>query len=147
VPTKARVCLNGHDKNIVGRRKDGACLACDQDAKDRYDLKQRQKEQNDPSALEVRRKRNRFKTQESVRRKRERLAGRPRPSVCEVCESPGYGQQGIVFDHDHVTGKFRGWLCNSCNVVLGYTQDDAERLLKLAMYLESHNAKRQPKAG
>jgi hypothetical protein len=90
---------------------------------------------------EVRKANGRRRMQESVRRKRERLAGRPRPDICDVCARPGYGQQGIVFDHDHNTGKFRGWLCNSCNVVLGYVQDDAERLLQLALYLENRRAK------
>jgi hypothetical protein len=141
MPTRARICLRGHDKDVVGRRKDGACLACDQDAKDRFDVKRIEKEKADPVLSVKRRERGRINAQESVRRKRERLAGRPRPSVCDVCGSPGYGQQGIVFDHDHATGMFRGWLCNSCNVVLGYVQDNAERLLKLALYLEQHRAK------
>jgi hypothetical protein len=140
MPTRAKICLRGHDKDIVGRRKDGACLACDQDAKDRFDAKRIEKEKADPSLVPERKKRQRQKTQEHVRRKRERLAGRPKPHTCEVCGSLGYGQQGIVFDHNHITGKFRGWLCNSCNVVLGYVQDSAERLLKLALYLEKHRA-------
>lgn len=84
---------------------------------------------------------NRKKAQKHVRQKRERLAGTSRPDVCDVCTKPGYGQQGIVFDHDHNTGKFRGWLCNSCNVVLGYVHDDSEILLKLSAYLESRRAK------
>ena len=37
------------------------------------------------------------------------LVGRPRPDLCEVCKSPS---RSVVFDHDHTTGKFRGWLCN-----------------------------------
>jgi hypothetical protein len=99
------------------------------------------KEKKDPFLWAKRLERGRIKTQESVRRKRERLAGSPRPVACDVCKSPGYGQQGIVFDHDHATGTFRGWLCNSCNVILGHAQDNTERLLQLALYLEQHRAK------
>jgi hypothetical protein len=43
-----------------------------------------------------------------------------------------------VWDHDHRTGDFRGWLCNSCNAALGFAKDDPWRLRLLADYLERH---------
>ena|SRR5271155_1871330 len=69
--------------------------------------------------------------------KKEKLAGRPRPDICEVCGGVGR----ICFDHDHATGNFRGWICSPCNTVLGLSEDNPERLLKLALYLEQHRAK------
>ena len=61
------------------------------------------------------------------------IAGRPKPTECEVC-----GETGIIcFDHDHKTGEFRGWLCRNCNLALGYAKDDTERLHLLAQYLET----------
>lgn len=62
-------------------------------------------------------------------------AGRPRPNHCEVCSSAGR----IVFDHCHNSGKFRGWLCDKCNSVIGYVNDDPTLLEKLAVYLRTHN--------
>lgn len=60
-----------------------------------------------------------------------------RPSSCEVCGS----KERIVYDHSHVTGVFRGWLCNSCNLVLGFVRDDALILRRLCDYLEESRNK------
>lgn len=66
--------------------------------------------------------------------------GRPRPERCELCnEPPGPGYAGICFDHDHATGKPRGWLCDRCNKVLGLVKDDPALLRSLAGYLEVHH--------
>lgn len=70
------------------------------------------------------------------REKMDRMATRPRPEVCENCGT--VGKRGVVFDHDHTTGKFRGWLCDNCNRALGLLNDDMERILGLALYLETH---------
>lgn len=67
----------------------------------------------------------------NIRRKYGENASR-RPKSCEVCEST----VRIVFDHSHISGKFRGWLCNACNVALGHVNDNPEILRKLALYLE-----------
>lgn len=70
--------------------------------------------------------------------------GRPRPECCELCGSQGYGRHGhknagICFDHDHATGKPRGWLCDRCNKVLGLVHDSVDLLTKMAEYLEKSN--------
>lgn len=69
----------------------------------------------------------------SPARKRHRTAPRPRPTACEVCG--GAGRNGLVFDHCHRSGAFRGWLCDGCNIALGAVRDDPARLLRLAQYL------------
>lgn len=51
--------------------------------------------------------------------------------VCETCSST----TRVAFDHDHATGKFRGWLCVRCNTLLGRIHDDVELLKNLALYL------------
>lgn len=62
----------------------------------------------------------------------EYIAGRPKPEICEIC-----GQKGrICFDHCHKTGIFRGWICEHCNVLLGFAKDDVERLQQLIKYLQ-----------
>lgn len=63
--------------------------------------------------------------------KRVAKAGRPRPDHCEICHKPAV----TAFDHCHVTGKFRGWLCYRCNLGLGLMEDSPELLLAMHAYL------------
>ena len=39
-------------------------------------------------------------------------------------------------DHDHATGKFRQWICDSCNTGLGRFKDDTRILKRAIEYLE-----------
>jgi hypothetical protein len=68
-------------------------------------------------------------------RRREKKAGRPRPQACDICGQRNGRHGGIMFDHDHKTGTFRGWLCHRCNTVLGFVNDDPALLQKLIDYL------------
>lgn len=69
---------------------------------------------------------------------KEKLAGRPKPSQCEVCEA-FETSKNIHFDHNHETGKFRGWLCIRCNMAIGLVKDVPEVLERLAEYLRKNN--------
>ena len=40
-------------------------------------------------------------------------------------------------DHDHKSGKFRGWLCNKCNSALGWLEDDINYVRRALNYLEN----------
>lgn len=44
---------------------------------------------------------------------------------------------GWCLDHDHSTGKFRGWLCHSCNRGIGALDDDVKTLERAIAYLKS----------
>lgn len=67
-------------------------------------------------------------------------APRPKPEQCEVCGAFGNDtKKGIVYDHNHNTGKFRGWICLRCNVALGMVKDNIEILQNLIKYLEDNN--------
>ena len=59
----------------------------------------------------------------------------PKPDVCECCEE----KTTLFPDHDHVTKKFRGWLCKSCNSGLGQLGDTLEGVMKAVRYLEKHD--------
>lgn len=65
---------------------------------------------------------------------------RPEPDVCEICG--GYNLTDAVkfrclgVDHDHKSGKFRGWLCDRCNRGIGFFRDDPSKLRRAADYLE-----------
>jgi hypothetical protein len=67
-----------------------------------------------------------------------RKAARERPQFCESCgDAPDVTshQPKLCFDHDHDTGRFRGWLCFRCNTALGFLLDDPRRIAALAAYL------------
>ena len=69
--------------------------------------------------------------------------------VCAICSRPEHHVRlgkltQLRVDHDHVTGKIRGLLCNSCNAALGYTEDKISTLLAAAHYLEVHEGKGIP---
>lgn len=44
----------------------------------------------------------------------------------------------LHIDHDHVTGKVRGVLCQWCNLLLGHAREDPVILRAAASYLERH---------
>lgn len=59
------------------------------------------------------------------------------PNKCEVC---GSGVK-VCLDHCHDSHSFRGWICDTCNIVLGRVKDDAGHLAALIVYLEKHKEK------
>jgi len=58
-----------------------------------------------------------------------------RPSEGEPCGICGRSDTGLFLDHDHYSGRFRGWLCRSCNAGVGYFGDDPELLRSAIRYL------------
>ena len=51
-----------------------------------------------------------------------------------------YGKkQPFVLDHNHDTGKVRGWLCNKCNSALGRLDDSVIFLKRAINYLEKND--------
>lgn len=60
--------------------------------------------------------------------------GMEKPSICKICNRTGK----ICFDHDHKTGKFRGWICYKCNLTLGLVNDNKEILFKIIKYLHNN---------
>lgn len=55
---------------------------------------------------------------------------------CAVCGEP---PQKWCVDHDHVTGKVRGLLCNHCNAALGLFKDNPAALQSAIYYLALHD--------
>lgn len=61
---------------------------------------------------------------------------RPVPKLCEACGRVPRSIKGMNLDHDHKTGKFRGWLCSHCNRGLGLSGDTRESLVRMIAYLD-----------
>ncbi len=54
---------------------------------------------------------------------------------CAICGCDE-GSGSLHMDHDHATGKFRGWLCRRCNHAIGLAYEDAELLHSMADYVK-----------
>jgi len=67
-----------------------------------------------------------------------KTAPRTRPEKCEVCGSYGGKRNGIVLDHNHKTGEFRGWLCSNCNTAIGLTKENTKTLKALIKYINEN---------
>lgn len=55
--------------------------------------------------------------------------------VCAICNKKGDDRHCLVFDHDHVSNKFRGWLCDPCNRSMGGQGDKLETLTTRFAYI------------
>lgn len=61
----------------------------------------------------------------------------PEGTKCVICGST----EKIVFDHDHETNEFRGWLCDPCNRSIGVLGDSATRIANVFNYLNGFEKK------
>jgi hypothetical protein len=52
---------------------------------------------------------------------------------CFICDS---GDEDLVGDHDHTTGKVRALLCRQCNGLIGMADEDTWRFFAAVQYLE-----------
>ncbi|NBU34386.1 hypothetical protein EBS40_07220 [bacterium] len=61
--------------------------------------------------------------------------------LCAICKQPERTdyKRRLSVDHDHVTGKFRGFLCHMCNTGIGKFGDNPELLVAAANYLKEQN--------
>lgn len=65
-------------------------------------------------------------TQEEERKLKEKNNG-----ICPICKK----RKAIAIDHNHITGKVRGYICSKCNLGLHYLENEElkknmERYLK-----------------
>ncbi len=65
--------------------------------------------------------------------------------TCLICNKPEKRKlkNGIIFplvvDHNHKTGQIRGLLCDRCNKVLGWIDENILLLKALEKYLKTYN--------
>jgi transposase-like protein len=60
---------------------------------------------------------------------------------CPLCDQP----DKLVPDHNHKTGKLRGWLCGNCNRALGVVEKYFMRLAKFKQWIEKDGNSAEPK--
>jgi len=56
-------------------------------------------------------------------------------NCCLIC-SIDFSKTRYNVDHNHITGKVRGALCNSCNRGIGFLKDNFELLVNAAKYIQ-----------
>jgi len=56
---------------------------------------------------------------------------------CACCDTIlSENKRYVHIDHDHETGRIRGILCHSCNLMLGHADENIDKLKKAIFYLE-----------
>jgi hypothetical protein len=60
---------------------------------------------------------------------------RPESTTCECCGRRRSGK-ALALDHCHISGLFRGWLCDLCNRGMGFFGDSIAGLMNAVRYLE-----------
>ena len=65
---------------------------------------------------------------------RDQLVGQA--GFCAICGKLMEPGRGTHIDHDHVTMKPRGLLCNGCNIMLGLAYDSVKILQRAAAYIQ-----------
>ena len=54
--------------------------------------------------------------------------------ICPICKE----EKKLVLDHNHNTGKFRAFICNLCNSILGFSKDNDVLLNEMILYINKH---------
>jgi len=102
-------------------------------SREKHKLKAREYRRNKPELQKARAERYKIKFEAALWE----IAGTPRADQCEIC----LVMIKTVFDHCHINGNFRGWICDRCNRVLGSVKDNILLLKAMIKYLESANDK------
>jgi hypothetical protein len=139
-------CHRGHVAHRYS--SSGKCVTCMTDNNKAYhaanaaEIAERKKRYADANpeknknAVKKYRANNLEKVRAASRKWMRKFLPAPTRSEPESCECCGSRPQSLCLDHDHRTGKFRGWLCRACNTSIGMLGDDLEGVLKAAQYLQ-----------
>ncbi len=57
--------------------------------------------------------------------------------MCAICSEKSVKKR-LAVDHDHMTGRVRGLLCEACNQTLGKMRENPYFLRQAALYLENY---------
>ena len=126
-------CKNGH---ISPRATSGGhCIACRRE----WRVTNKEKNREQSRAWRINNPERSLAIRDAWQTKKYNVT-RKRPDVCEICGQPPSPQpHRLCLDHCHTSGQFRGWLCHSCNKLLGCAQDDIRVLKAAIVYLEAHD--------
>jgi|TARA_B100001094_G_scaffold204158_1_gene198089 hypothetical protein len=75
-----------------------------------------------------------IKKQSKLRSELRKVHEHKKTPFCDCCGQRS--QKSLVLDHCHETLKFRGWLCEQCNMGIGKLGDNLQGVKKALQYLE-----------
>ena len=63
------------------------------------------------------------------------------PFECPICSKRTIAgiTSKVVLEHDHRSGRVRGWVCDSCNTGIGRFKDDKKLLKRAINFIESND--------
>ena len=70
---------------------------------------------------------------QNIRRKLKEENPKPPPGPCPIC---GKHTSHWVLDHCHFSKRFRGYICNDCNLALGRFDDNPNTVYRAWCYLK-----------
>lgn len=146
---RTKLCPKGHDKDVVGKDKNGKCTLCrklrDSIRKkkahevnpERYNRKSKEWKEAHPEETKLADKKSQIKRkygltwdmyQEWIKRQNNKCAICLRNFI-QIKQTPH-------IDHDHKSKKIRGLLCATCNSALGHLKDDIVLFERAIEYLK-----------
>jgi hypothetical protein len=115
---------------VTGQKSTKQCSICGQNK----ELKDFPKHSHSKDNLDTR-CRDCIRTASKLRAKLRKENPPPSLGPCPICSKI---TDKWVLDHCHITGTFRGYICDPCNLGLGKFKDDPTIVLKALNYLQTH---------
>lgn len=119
-------------KNLESRRQ--YCKEYYAKIRSRVLEKQHAERLRDPEGVSRRQKNQRLRSSYGITLEEYQRMHGAQNGRCAICGEPEVGKQ-LAVDHDHVTDRVRGLLCQQCNMALGKFRDNPVVLESAIRYL------------
>lgn len=117
--------------NICHKLKNTDKFAKNQNAKNNRSVRR-------PSCQECRKKLEGVNISSADKKKWLKVKPVNEPFECPICSKRTIAgiTSKVVLEHDHRSGKVRGWMCDSCNTGIGRFKDDVKLLERAIEFVE-----------
>lgn len=117
--------------NICHKLLDTTKFAKNQNAKNNRSVRR-------PSCVECRKQLEGINTVPKAKLEWLRKKPQYEPFECPICAKKTIAgiTSKVVLDHNHRSGKIRGWVCDSCNTGIGRFKDDIDLIKRAIKFLE-----------
>jgi len=123
---------------------DSHCIECRRSACKEYGASNRSQRnarlmawrKKNPSTARARDRRARLKAKYGLSEVELNAMRKEQGGCCAICKKRS---SKLLVDHDHVTGKVRALLCQTCNTFLGWYENKADIILQFQEYVARHS--------